>query len=177
MEHRRTINLTEKQKKYLKLYVANLIFIGGLGLCWVIDLIFLDSTAIVGLSMLYLVLVTPIYSIVYGRFSYRVTRQILLPNLLFGLLLSCSMFFISMLSRIVPYVDYDEFRLGFLLSLLVSSVSTSGIFAGVSTIFSIITMIATKVQEKKISRLEEQMHEAVKQMKGITTEEKDSLSD
>ena len=75
--------LTKRQKGYIKITIANIIFFGAfiVGFLWENTL---PGLQVDGVLLLFLIVSIP-YSIWYGFFSYRATEQIILPNLLLGL--------------------------------------------------------------------------------------------
>lgn len=101
-------------------------------------------------NMIYVVLVLPVGSILYGAFSYKLTSRILLPNLLFY---GISFFVLMGVVCIYEYFIREKWEFsGFDWNNVLDSLRFALIWIAISLVCSVITMLAKKVSERRKNR-------------------------
>ncbi len=142
----------KKSKAYFILCTINLLFALGFILCCLADNNY--GAFMVGRSTLYLIVVTPCYAVFYGIISYKVTKQIWRPALLFELFLCFIRFlvlFISFHQNIDSY-NFHEDIISYLFDGFLRFLLFTSVFVFLSLLSSVITKLVCKLYAKYIQK-------------------------
>ena len=144
--------LTKRQKGYIKLIVANIVFFG------VFVLLYIWEQTIPGLQFsavgtFSLILLLP-FMIWYGAYSYRIMQKVILPNLLPWIFIFVYWFWMSSynLDSFHAEIFFDN-----ILSDSLGMIFFSGIYIAIAVISSVVTKLISRAWRKRSAEMEERL--------------------